>query len=192
MRKLLLMAGMLAGCVVAAGAAGAAGDFTRSMSAEEISATGLGKLSAGELERLKAVVERYKSGEVAVVQQRAAAQVAAVEAKLQETEAKAAAEEARGPGWLKALVTLKRVEAKPDNAVALEARLEGELRSFEGQRRFVLDNGQVWRMTESNYYSGPVLKSPVVRIKPGMLGVFWLEIPAAGRLRMKVLPVKLE
>jgi hypothetical protein len=76
--------------------------------------------------------------------------------------------------------------------VALEARLEGELRSFEGQRRFVLDNGQVWRMAESNYYSGPVLKSPVVRIKPGMLGVFWLEIPEAGRLRMKVLPVKLE
>lgn len=187
MKMLLLSAGLLWVTAVAA----AAGDFTQNLTAEEIAATGLGKLSPAELARLKAVVERYKTGEVAVVREQAAAQVAAVEAKLQETEARVPAEP-KGPGWLKALVTLKRVEAKPETAVALEARLEGELRGFQGKRRFKLDNGQVWQMTESNYYSGPALKSPAVRIKPGMLGVFWLEIPEAGRLRVKVQPVSLE
>lgn len=54
------------------------GDFTKTMTPEEITDTGLSKLSPEELARLKAIIERYRSGEVAVIEKKAEAQVAAV------------------------------------------------------------------------------------------------------------------
>ena len=64
-----------------AGWAWAAGDFTRTMTPEERTAAGLDKLTEAELAQLKAVVERYKTGEVSEVKQEAEARVAAAEAK---------------------------------------------------------------------------------------------------------------
>lgn len=207
------------GALVLAVAAAQAQDFTRTMTAEEQAAAGLEKLSPAELAKLKAAVERYKAGAVAVVQEAAeqkvaatqaqvqevARQVAASEAKAKEAEEKAAAAEAKakaaaekpavaekkGPGWLGALITLRRAEAKPEAEEAIESRLAGSVSTFSGRRTFTLENGQVWQMTESDAYAGPTYDHPVVRVRPGMFGTFWLQIPEAA-IRVKVKPVKLE
>jgi hypothetical protein len=208
------------------------GDFTKTMTPEELEATGLAKLTPEELARLKIVIERYRSGEVAVVEKKAEQQVAAVkkeaeqqvvavkqeaETKVtvvkQEAETKVAAAEAKAreaetkattksatatsepkkkePNWLAALVTLEKTGKDPDKAEAVETRLVGSLSTFSGSRRFELENGQVWQMVEPASYSGPTLKSPVVTIRPGSFGMFWLKIPE-GAVRVKVKPIKLQ
>jgi len=172
----------------------AAADFTQTMTVEEQEQTGLGKLSPGELARLKAVVERYKSGEVAVVQMKAEEKVATAEAKVKAAEDRSPAPvetpAAKKPSWFAALVTLQKTAEKPDKAEVLEARLAGNLKTFNGRRSFELQDGQLWRMIETARYSGPTLESPVVTISPGIFGVYWLQIREAA-LRVKVEPVKL-
>lgn len=189
------------------------GDFTKTMTPEEAAATGLGKLTPDELARLKAIVERYKVGEVAAVQVQAEAKVTAVareaeqkvaaaqekivaaeaKARAAETKATAAAstEGKKSPGWLKALITLKKTEEKPEEAEALESRLAETFTSFSGKRRFTLENGQVWQMIEPEEYSGPAMDRPPVVIKPGVFGTYWLRVVGSGT-RFKVKPVKLE
>ncbi|MBA3850629.1 MAG: hypothetical protein C0502_11655 [Opitutus sp.] len=200
MRKLMSWLGALALAIAAC-----AQDFTQAMTPEERAAAGLHKLTPAELARLKEVVERYKTGEVAVVRRQAERQVAATEAKAQEAERKVAAAEAKAkqvaapgaaaapkktPGWVGALLTLKRAEKAPGNEV-LESRLVGELKTFSGRRSFRLENGQVWQMIESDQYAGPTYENPEVFIEPGLFGTFWLRIPD-GALRVKVKPIKLE
>ncbi len=209
MRKLLLL-----GLLVLAGV-GRAEDFTAIMTPEERAATGIDRLTPGELARLKAVVERYKGGEVAVVRQAAEQQVATVkqeaeqkvatvkqeaeqkiavaEARVQQAETQRPAEEKPGdkkPGWFSALVTLQKAGEKADKSEVLEGRLAGKLKSFSGLRSFELQDGQVWKMIEGGSYHGPELDMPVVRITPGFMGTFWLQIREAP-LRVKVQPVKL-
>lgn len=184
-------------------------DFTRTMTTEEQAAAGLEKLSPAELAKLKAAVERYKAGAVAVVQEQAEQKVAATEAKVKEAEQKvvaaevkakeaeskaasvAAAEKKKGPSWLSALVTLKKAEAKPEAQEAIESRLAGSVSTFRGKRAFTLENGQVWQMIEADSYAGPTYERPLVRVRPGILGTFWLQIPEAA-IRVKVKPIKLE
>jgi hypothetical protein len=170
-------------------------DFTQTMTAEERKAAGLDKLTPTELARLQAAVERYKSGEVAVVKQAAEQEVARAEARVRAAETRQTAAEkpaeAKKPGWFGALVTLKKAGEKPEKAEALEMPLAGDLQSFRGRRRFELQDGQVWRMIEDGSYAGPVLKSPTVSITPGIFGVYWLQIREAA-LRVKVEPVKLD
>lgn len=182
-------------------------DFTRTMTADEQAAAGLAKLSPAELAALKTAVERYKAGAVAVVQEQAEQQVAATAARAKEAERKAAAAEAKAkerageggvatetagkrPGWVGALLTLQRAEKAPE-AEVLESRLAGELKTFRGRRNFHLEDGQVWQMIEAAEYAGPTLRNPVVTVRPGPMGAFWLKIPD-GALRVKVKPLKLE
>ncbi|MCR6630406.1 MAG: hypothetical protein NVV74_10345 [Magnetospirillum sp.] len=168
-------------------------DFTKTMTVEERAATGLDRLSGAELEQLKAIVERYKSGEVAAVQKVAEQKVAAAEAKVLAAETKVTSADSgkKQPGWVNALLTLQKTSDKPDEAEVFEDRLIGELRGFDGKRRFRLQGGQVWEMIQADYYSGPPISSPVVTIRPGVLGVYWLKIQEAG-LRVKVKLVKVE
>lgn len=171
----------------------AEGDFTRTLTPAEVEAAGLGRLTPGELGRLKELVERYRLGEVAVVAKVAEEKVAAAEAKVREVEAKAGAAPAAGkqPGWLAALITLKKTGEKPDEAEEVDSRLAGELTNFSGRRSFVLENGQVWQMIETGSYAGPALVAPRVTVRPGLAASYWLKIPA-GAVRVKVKPVKLE
>lgn len=186
--------------------AAAAQDFTRTLTAEERVAAGLDRLTPAELATLKAAVERYKAGAVDVVARAAEAQAAAAAARAQEAERQAAAAEARareaaaqaahsesrkGPGWLTALITLEKTAQDPEASGEVRSRLAGPLESFSGRRRFALENGQVWQMTDLGEWAGPRYDRPEVTIRPGLLGTFWLRIPEAG-VRVKVRPVKLE
>lgn len=195
-------------------------DFTRTMTADERAAAGLDKLSPAELARLRAAVERYKAGAVAVVQEQAEQKVAATEAKAKEAEQKAAATEAKVraaeekaaraeakaqgvqakptdkdgrklPSWLTALVTLEKAAKAPDANEALEVRLKGDFRGWRKGTVFDLENGQRWQHIEGEDYVTPPVPSPVVRIKPGMLGTFWMEVEGV-RPRVKVKPLKIE
>ena len=169
-------------------------DFTKSLTPDELAATGLAKLSTNELARLKAVVERYKSGEIAVVQQQAEVKVAAAEAKAMEAETKGAtapSADKRKPSWLMALITLKKVEDKPDKAEAFDTRLEGDFKGWTGHTTFRLDNGQVWQQNGGDNYSGDLMHSPKARIYPGALGSYWMDIEGI-RQRVKVKPIRLE
>lgn len=165
-------------------------DFTQTMTAEERAAAGLEKLSPAELARLKAAVERYKAGEVAVVQQQAEQQVAAAEAKARAAETKATEEAKGGPSWLRALVTLKKAEASPDANEALESRLATDFKGWRSGTVFVLENGQRWQHVEGADYVTPPMPAPRVWIKPGMFGTFWLQIEGV-RPKVKVKPLKL-
>lgn len=183
----------LSALVLTAAAHGA--DFTKTITTEERAAAGLDKLSPAELEELKAIVERYKSGEVAVVKKEAEQKVAVAEAKVKEVEAKVATAEPlstkKQPSWVSALLTLQKASEKPGEVEVFKDRLNGTLKSFEGKRRFNLQSGQVWEMVQADYYSGPALDAPAVTVKPGVLGAYWLVVEEA-RLRVKVKLIRIE
>lgn len=198
MRYLFVLVG-LAACSLTGWAQG---DFTKTMTPAEVEATGLGKLSADELGRLKAVIERYKSGEVAVVRQEAEQAVAAVkqeaeqkvvaaETKVKAAEAKVVEPKKKQPAWLGALAVLKRTAEKPDKDEAVESRIAGLFTGWRSRTNFSLENGQVWQQVDGEPYVGVKLDSPAVRIYPGMLGTFWMKVEGV-RPPVKVKPVKLE
>ena len=58
----------------------------------------------------------------------------------------------------------------------IEASIAGEFNGFGHGKRYTLDNGQVWEQTDSATLSGVRRTSPKVRIKPGVLGVWWMRI----------------
>lgn len=185
MRKLMIGLGVL--FLVGLGQAQ---DFTQIMTPEERAATGLAKLTAPELAALQAVVERYRTATVPAGVRPAVA-VKVDGAAPEGARAVPAAPEKKGPGWLSVLISAEKVHQNSAHEEKLESRLAGVLSSFSGRRKFTLENGQVWQMTQDDAYAGPSYTNPVVTVRPGALGVFWLEIPE-GRMRVKVKPLKLE
>ena len=203
---------IILGCLLCTCPLWAADDFLKTLTPEELAATGLQKLSPAELARLAAVVERYKTGEVAVVQQRveevrqaaeqqvavvqqeAETKIAAAEAKVKQAETKAAEAPAaadKKPGWLKALITLDKVAKEPDSNDAIETRFAGDFKGWRRGTVFNLANGQRWQADSSEDYVTPPAPAPKVRIYPGMLGTFWMEIEGV-RPRVRVKPIRLE
>ena len=59
---------------------------------------------------------------------------------------------------------------------AIVARLQGRFEGFGRNRRYTLDNGQVWRQTDSRRLPGVELESPVVTIRPGVFGVWYMQV----------------
>ncbi|MDP2136888.1 MAG: hypothetical protein Q8J74_03460 [Candidatus Didemnitutus sp.] len=185
MRKLMIGLGVL--FLVGLGQAQ---DFTQIMTPEERAATGLAKLTAPELAALQAVVERYMTV-ASPVGARPPAPVKAVGAAAEVVDTAPTGAGKKGPGWLGVLISAEKVQKNASSDEKLESRLAGVLSSFTGRRKFQLENGQIWQMTQDDSYAGPVYTNPVVTVRPGALGVYWLEIPE-GRVRVKVKPVKLE
>ena len=70
----------------------------------------------------------------------------------------------------------------------MESRLEGKFSGWEPRGVFVFVNGQRWREANGSGYATPPLDSPRVRVAPGALGSFWLEIEGV-RTRVKVVRV---
>lgn len=176
-------------------------DFTQTMTAEERASAGLEKLSPAELAKLKAAVERYKAGAVAVIEQQAEQKVAASEARAMEAEQKAAAAHAKtqkpaaaapkGPSWLSALITLENTAAAPDASEALVSRLKSEFRGWSKGTVFELENGQRWQVVGADEYVSPPMPPCAVSIKPGVLGTYWMQFEGV-RSRAKVKPLRLQ
>lgn len=70
------------------------------------------------------------------------------------------------------------------------ARLQGEFRGFARGRTYTLDNGQVWRQTDTAELVGARLSNPEVRINPSIMGNAWYLSVKGFNTRAKVERVK--
>ena len=174
--------------MIAPAAHAAEGDFFKALTPEESKSAGLGKLAPEELTRLEALVERYRSGQVAVAQKAAVAAQKTVEPR----SAEPAKPKKLLPDWVGALITLQHTEAKPEGVESLESSLTGDFTGWSGRSTFRLENGQLWAQVNSDSYPySPTLHSPKVKIFPASFGSFWLQIEGVNQ-RCRVKPVKLE
>ena len=132
------------------------------MTPEEFQATGLDKLSADELARLNAWLNRTIDTQT----EQAAA-----------TARKAVEDENRGffdfgsnePGV---------------------GRITGEFRGFARGREYTLDNGQVWRQIDAASLVGARRTDPQVRITPSLVGNAWYMAIEGYNTRAKVERIK--
>ncbi|MGE8224865.1 MAG: hypothetical protein ACN6RK_03660 [Stenotrophomonas sp.] len=128
------------------------GDLQQQMSAAEFKAAGLDKLSAEELTTLN----NWLQGKVA--------QAASV-----------AVEQAREEGRQEVIVKHRGFSSFGSNE-PIQANLEGEFRGFSRGREYTLDNGQIWEQTDDTSVSGVRKQAPAVRITPGLMNVWYLQI----------------
>lgn len=148
---LVLLLALLPPVAVAQDAASAhdlQGPIERQMTAEEFAAAGLGKLSPGELANLNA----WLRGTLRAETERVAAQAA-----------EKVKDEARG--------FLNFGSDEP-----IVARIQGRFEGFGKNKHYTLDNGQVWKQTDTRRLPGVKLDSPQVTIKPGVLSVWYLQV----------------
>ena len=132
------------------------------MTPAEFAAAGLDKLSAEELTRLNAWLDRTIEGET----EKAAA-----------TAKKRVEDEHRG--------FLSFGSAEP-----VVGQISGEFRGFGRGREYTLDNGQVWRQVDTATLAGARRDSPKVRITPSVVGNAWYMAVDGYNTRAKVERVK--
>lgn len=175
-------------------AASQAGEFAKTLTPDNLRASGLTKLTPEELAQLEALVEAYKTGAVekAVV----AAPPPPTPSPAPAPAPNAVPEVRKGvlPDWVGALITLKRTENVPaKKQQALESRIAGNFDGWSGHTNFKLENGQIWTLAnnEESYVWVPALKSPKVKIFPASFGTFWLEVEGVTQ-RVRIRPIRLE
>lgn len=182
MKRMIVFAFLLVGLVAAEPAR------LRDLPEDQFRAAGLHKLSAPELDALEQLWARRDE----TARREANDRVAAAEARAAAAEqAEKVPDDAKSPGWLHALKTLRRVEEKPEDARALESRLAGDFKGWNGRTLFHLENGQVWQQASAGEYQDRVLKQPAVKIYPAAFGAYWMEVEGV-RQRVRVKPYKLE
>ncbi|MCD9027456.1 hypothetical protein LDO26_04405 [Luteimonas sp. BDR2-5] len=140
------------------------------MTAEDFTATGLNKLSAEELARLNDWLSRH--GAAATVPAPAAPAVTAgADADL---EARLA--QAREEGRREAAGDQQGLAPATASREPVESTLPGPFNGFAQGRQYTLANGQVWRQTDGATLAGARGNDIGVRIRPGMMGVWWLKV----------------
>jgi hypothetical protein len=172
-RELFLM-GVL---VVVAASKGAGAEFSETLSSDEFSAAGLSKLSAEELSRLNALIQRQRRSDGERKEQRTSGSgTTGLETSSPTPSAKASARE--------------RVVLTPGTAVEyakVETHLRGRFRGYEPGAVLTLANGQRWRVVDGSYWA-PAKDADKLRkvvIEPGVLGSFFLRIEDGGRPKVK-------
>lgn len=141
------------------------GDLQQQMSPEEFAAAGLHKLDAAELRAL----DNWLQGRV---------EQATVSVR------ESAREEGRQEVIVKNRGFLSFGSSDP-----IQAGLEGEFRGFAKGRQYTLDNGQVWEQTDNASVSSVRKQAPRVRITPGLMNVWYLQIEGLNT-RAKVQRIK--
>jgi hypothetical protein len=175
--------------LVLLGAVAARGDdaFSKSLSPADFAAAGLGKLTPDELARLDALVRGRQAGAVTQAKQETASAVAAsVRVQVQAEDRKALQGKEPAPGFIDRM----KVVLKPGTEIdytTLDATLVPPFRGWHRGTVFTLTNGQLWMVTDSDDYWAPTDKPVHVRIVPGSLGSFFMEIENGGRPRVKFL-----
>lgn len=158
---------LLCSLLICSSVAAVESQLLSSLPEEQFRAAGLHKLTPAELATLEALIADRK----------AAPEVAAP-AKT-------------GPKWFQAMVTLSEVADRPEAAEALESQLVGEFSGWEGKSVFRLKNGQIWQQNDTSTRAERPRMEPKVRIFPGLLGAYWLEVEGIKQ-RVKVKPIKLQ
>lgn len=180
--------------------------FTKSLSPADFQAAGLGKLTPDELAALDALVQgrqtvvvaKVKEETAKVVAQTVTQQVHAEDAKaaqaVVETVRRQTHDEDVKAEQKKAsmgIIEKFKVVLKPGTEIdytTLDAMLEPPFTGWEKGTIFTLTNGQRWIVTDDGNYWSPKKNQPVhVRVEPGALGSFFMEIDKGGRPRVKFL-----
>ena len=153
---------LLAALLLVAAPAAAQQAIEAEMTPEEFKAAGLDKLSAEELARLNAWLNRTIDTE---------AGKAAASAKKQ------VEDENRG--------FFNFGSSEP-----VTGRIVGEFRGFSRGREYTLDNGQVWRQVDAATLVGARRTDPQVRITPSLIGNAWYMAIEGYNTRAKVERIK--
>lgn len=135
------------------------------LSAEQMRATGLDRLSAEQLALLNRLLREEQS----------------VQAQAVRAEARAEAEQERSRGGV-----FKR-DREP-----IVSKIQGTFQGWSAGTRFTLANGQTWRVIDTPEYYVPKSKAvdgPAVAITPGLLGGWYLQVEGQGP-RAKVQEVR--
>lgn len=184
--KRAFFAGLLT-MVALVGAARAQEKFSQAVRPEDFAAAGLGKLSAEERARLDALVEAYGSGALAAAKReaavateaRAAAEGKAAQAEREVVAVKTAAVKEREKKSAEGFFSKAKVLLKPGTEVeyeTVETSLPGDFRGWETGTVFTLGNGQRWQVLSGSYVAGTEAGPRKVKIVPGVMGSFFLEI----------------
>ena len=127
-------------------------DVEQQMTAEQFKAAGLDKLSAKELAALNAWLQQKVTTETAV-----------------------AVEKAKEEGR-KEVVEKNRGFFDFGSAEPIESVIVGEFTGFGKGKKYTLQNGQVWEQIEPASLSGVRKTDVSVKIKPGVLGNWFMKI----------------
>ena len=205
--RLLLVLSLLLASV-----ARAEDSFTQTLTPADFQAAGLGKLTPDELARLDALVKNHQTGVVAKVTEETAkvvtaevreqvkaevtAQVKAevtaqVKAEVTEQVKAEDKKEAQKQAASSSLMSRVKVLLTPGTEIeysTLDATLLPPFHGWQKGTVFYLSNGQRWMASDGDSYWAPLTDKPLhVRIVPGLLGSFFMEIEHGGRPRVKFL-----
>ena len=172
---------------LACGAAARADDsFSKGLSPADFEATGLGKLTPGELARLDALVRGQQTGAVRKATEETAKAVSASVREQVQAEDRSAAQKQAPSGVIERM----KVLLKPGTEIEYTTLDSMLVLPFDGWRKgtlIALANGQRWVVTDSAHYwvIGEEAKPRHVRILPGALGGFFMDIEGCGRPRVR-------
>ena len=173
---------------LALGASARADDsFTKGLSPADFEAAGLGKLTPAELARLDELVRGQQTGAVRkATEETAKAVSASVREQVQAEDRKAAQKPSPG------VIDRMKVILKPGTEIEYTTLDSMLVLPFDGWRKgtlITLTNGQRWVVTDSDHYwvIGEETKPRHVKIIPGALGSFFMDIEGCGRPRVKFL-----
>lgn len=168
--------------VACAALARADDSFTKALSPADFQAAGLGKLTPDELARLDQLVRGQQSGAVA----KATAETAQKVATSVREQVQAENRKQQSAGFLDKV----KVMLKPGTEIeysTLDSTLVAvhEIDFGRGGAVFVLANGQRWQTGDNDDWPNPERGTIHVRIIPGSMGSFFMDIEHGGRPRVK-------
>jgi hypothetical protein len=168
---------------LACGALARADDsFTKALSPADFQAAGLGKLTPEELAKLDLLVRSQQSGAVAMATAETTRKVAtSVRAQVQAEDRK---QQSSG------ILDKMKVMLKPGTEIGyttLDSTLAAihEINFGKGGAVFTLANGQLWRTDDDDDWPTLGGKPVRVRIIPGSMGSFFMDIERGGRPRVR-------
>ena len=156
--------------------------FTKSLDPADFKAAGLGKLTPEEIARLDALILAHQAG---AVQKAAEDTKKAVTATVREEERAAAKKEAASGGFIDKMKVILKPGTQIDYTT-LDAMLPAGYSGWTKGQVLTLTNGQRWLVIDDGGDYDPPSGKPVhVRIVPGSLGSFFMEIENSSRVRVR-------
>lgn len=159
--------------------------FTKGLSPTDFAAAGLGKLTPEELSALDALVHAREAGAVAVAKDETTKQVTQVVRQQVKAEDQQQAVKQASAGFLDRM----KVLLKPGTEIeysTLESAIVPPFDGYDPGSVLTLENGQRWKVVDdSSDYRRKVLTPVPVKIIPGSMGSFFMEITGSGRPKVK-------
>jgi hypothetical protein len=156
--------------------------FTKTLSPADFQAAGLGKLTPEELSRLDQLIRGQQTGAVA----KATAETTKKVALSVREEVQAEERKKQSAGILERM----KVMLKPGTEIeysTLDSTLVAvqDINFGKGGAVFTLANGQRWRTDDDDVWPNVKKRTIHVRIIPGSMGSFFMEIEHGGRPRVR-------